>query len=83
MPKGKYIYYWYEYKWPPVRYDYDEALATQMLRHFFYYYYYHYYYLIRLKQQYQKPESTHLRAKVNVLKNNINMPWLFPFIKVE
>ena len=38
MPKGKYIYYWYEYKWPPVQYDYVEALATQVLRHFYYYY---------------------------------------------
>ena len=36
MPKGKYIYYWYEYKWPPVRYDNVEALATQVLRHFDY-----------------------------------------------
>ena len=40
MPKGKYIYiyYWYEYKWPPVRYNYVEALATQVLRHYYYYY---------------------------------------------
>ena len=40
MLKGKYIYCWYEYKWPPVRYDNVEALATQVLRHFYYYYYY-------------------------------------------
>ena len=49
MPKGKYTYYWYEYKWPPVRYDYVEALATQVLRHFYYAYYcYYYYYMIVL-----------------------------------
>ena len=38
MPNGKYIYCWSEYKWPPVWYDYVEALATQVLRHFYYYY---------------------------------------------
>ena len=63
MPKGKYIYYWYEYKWPPVRYDYVEELATQVLRHFYYYYYY-YYMCANPILRYAKPARGVLKPRV-------------------